>query len=60
MRFAAVGVLVWLTTGSMVQSDARQAVPVPEKLVVLTFDDSAKSHATYVAPLLNTLGFGAT
>ena len=34
--------------------------PVPEKLVVLTFDDSVASHATFVAPLLKKLGFGAT
>lgn len=34
--------------------------PVPDKLVVLTFDDSVKSHATVAAPLLRRLGFGAT
>ncbi|WP_242510066.1 polysaccharide deacetylase family protein [Hymenobacter persicinus] len=34
--------------------------PVPDKLVVLTFDDAALSHATYVAPLLRKYGFGAT
>jgi peptidoglycan/xylan/chitin deacetylase (PgdA/CDA1 family) len=34
--------------------------PVPDKLVVLTFDDSCASHATGVAPLLKKLGFGAT
>ncbi|MFM7412401.1 MAG: polysaccharide deacetylase family protein [Planctomycetota bacterium] len=34
--------------------------PVPEQLVVLTFDDSAKSHFTFVRPLLKELGFGAT
>lgn len=33
---------------------------VPDKLIVLTFDDSVASHATYVAPLLKELGFGAT
>jgi peptidoglycan/xylan/chitin deacetylase (PgdA/CDA1 family) len=33
---------------------------VPDKLVVLTFDDSVASHATVVAPLLKKLGFGAT
>ena len=33
---------------------------IPDKLVVLTFDDSVKSHATYVAPLLKQRGFGAT
>ncbi|UOQ96822.1 polysaccharide deacetylase family protein [Hymenobacter sp. 5317J-9] len=34
--------------------------PVPDKLVVLTFDDAAVSHATYVAPLLKQYGFGGT
>jgi peptidoglycan-N-acetylglucosamine deacetylase len=34
--------------------------PVPEKLVVLTFDDSVASQANYVAPLLKQYGFGAT
>jgi len=31
-----------------------------ERIVVLTFDDSVKSHRTFVAPLLKELGFGAT
>src|SRR3954454_1968083 len=34
--------------------------PVPEKLVVLTFDDASKSHLTVAAPLLKKHGFGAT
>jgi peptidoglycan/xylan/chitin deacetylase (PgdA/CDA1 family) len=34
--------------------------PIPDKLVVLTFDDSVASQATYVAPMLKKLGFGAT
>ncbi|MEO6183646.1 MAG: polysaccharide deacetylase family protein, partial [Verrucomicrobiota bacterium] len=33
---------------------------VPDKLVVLTFDDAVKSHRTFVAPLLKESGFGAT
>ncbi|MCA9175470.1 MAG: polysaccharide deacetylase family protein [Planctomycetales bacterium] len=33
---------------------------IPEKLVVLTFDDSAKSHFTVVRPLLLQYKFGAT
>lgn len=41
-------------------SIARSAEPVPDNLVVLTFDDSVKSQATFVAPLLKELGFGAT
>jgi len=34
--------------------------PIPDKLVVLTFDDAVKSHAVYVAPLLKKYGFRAT
>ena len=34
--------------------------PIPDKLVVLTFDDAVLSHATYVGPLLKKYGFGAT
>lgn len=34
--------------------------PVPDKLVVLTFDDSKASHYTVVRPLLKQYGFGAT
>ena len=33
---------------------------VPDKLVVVTFDDAVKSHRTFVGPLLKELGFGAT
>jgi peptidoglycan/xylan/chitin deacetylase (PgdA/CDA1 family) len=34
--------------------------PVPDKLVVLTFDDAVSTHASFVAPLLKKYGFGAT
>ncbi len=34
--------------------------PIPDKLVVLTFDDASKSHVTVAAPLLKKHGFGAT
>ncbi len=32
----------------------------PDKLIVLTFDDSCKSDVNFVAPLLKSYGFGAT
>lgn len=48
--------LVACTTCSVVT--ARE--PIPDKLVVLTFDDSAKSHYTVARPLLKQYGFGAT
>ena len=34
--------------------------PVPDKLVVLTFDDSVASHHAVVRPVLKRYGFGAT
>ncbi|HJS01058.1 MAG TPA: polysaccharide deacetylase family protein [Flavobacterium sp.] len=34
--------------------------PIPDKLVVLTFDDAPASHYTIVAPLLKKHGFKAT
>ena len=34
--------------------------PIPDKLVVLTFDDSVKSHFTVVRPMLRRYGFKAT
>jgi peptidoglycan-N-acetylglucosamine deacetylase len=34
--------------------------PIPNKVVVLTFDDSKASHYTAVRPLLKKYGFGAT
>lgn len=35
-------------------------LPVPEKLAVMTFDDSTRSHLEVAAPLLKERGFGAT
>ncbi len=34
--------------------------PIPDKTVVLTFDDGVASHATVVAPILKKLGFGGS
>lgn len=34
--------------------------PIPDKLIVLTFDDAPASHATVVAPILKEMGFGGT
>jgi peptidoglycan/xylan/chitin deacetylase (PgdA/CDA1 family) len=36
------------------------APSVPDKLVVLTFDDSSVSHYTHARPVLKRYGFGAT
>ncbi|MBW3539154.1 MAG: polysaccharide deacetylase family protein [Planctomycetes bacterium] len=43
-----------------VMDEPRPLEPVPDKLVVLTFDDSVKSHFTVVRPILKKHGFGAT
>ncbi|HTL56981.1 MAG TPA: family 16 glycoside hydrolase [Candidatus Limnocylindrales bacterium] len=45
---------------TLLRVPAKKVLPVPDKLVVLTFDDAVKSHRTFVAPLLKELGFGAT
>ena len=34
--------------------------PIPDRLVVLTFDDASASHATTVAPILKELNFGGS
>ena len=34
--------------------------PIPDKTVVLTFDDGSKSQLTVAGPLLQELGFGGT
>jgi peptidoglycan/xylan/chitin deacetylase (PgdA/CDA1 family) len=34
--------------------------PIPDRLVVLTFDDASKSHYTVARPILKKHGFGAT
>lgn len=45
---------------ALLLANSLHADPVPDKLVVLTFDDSVASQATFVAPLLKKHGFGAT
>jgi len=39
---------------------SRDLLPIPDKLVVLTFDDGCKSDVEFVMPLLREYGFGAT
>jgi peptidoglycan/xylan/chitin deacetylase (PgdA/CDA1 family) len=43
-----------------VVAPARALEPIPDKLVVLTFDDASKSHFTVAGPVLKKHGFGAT
>lgn len=44
----------------MAFSQAAKLERIPDKLIVLTFDDSKASHYTVVRPLLKKYGFGAT
>lgn len=52
--------LLAITFVLLLPAGAAEPPRIPDKLVVLTFDDSVASHATFVAPLLKKLGFGAT
>src|SRR5688500_13485086 len=56
--FASVAAML-LAFVSLV-SPTSAAQPIPDKLVVLTFDDSSASHHAVAAPLLKRYGFGAT
>jgi peptidoglycan/xylan/chitin deacetylase (PgdA/CDA1 family) len=42
------------------KTEKKDLQPIPNKLVVLTFDDSSKSHFTVVRPLLMKYRFNAT
>ena len=52
MKFLSLYCLLSLMIGSLLQAE--------QKTVVLTFDDSVKSQAEFVAPLLKKYGFNAT
>jgi peptidoglycan/xylan/chitin deacetylase (PgdA/CDA1 family) len=58
---AALGLLAAALACTAPRTARRAAPPpVPDRLVVLTFDDAVRSHYTTVAPLLERYGFGAT
>jgi peptidoglycan/xylan/chitin deacetylase (PgdA/CDA1 family) len=60
-RLASVhGLALVLAMACAAALRTRAPEPVPDKLVVLTFDDAVRSHYTTVAPLLERYGFGAT
>lgn len=50
-------ILLWNTNNVLAQGIKK---PIPDKLVVLSFDDAVLSHYTNVAPMLKKYGFGAT
>lgn len=47
-------------SGQTADTRSTPRATIPDRLVVLTFDDSARSHYTVAAPLLRDYGFGAT
>jgi peptidoglycan/xylan/chitin deacetylase (PgdA/CDA1 family) len=49
-----------LVSAMVATASARALEPILGKLVVLTFDDSSRSHIAVAAPLLKKHGFGAT
>ncbi|MFO0870996.1 MAG: polysaccharide deacetylase family protein [Pirellulales bacterium] len=65
-RVGLSGVAPWVGLVTLLFCPVRIAAapperqPIPDKLVVLTFDDSSRSHFTVVRPLLKQHGFGAT
>src|SRR6516165_10161566 len=60
MMLAGLALLVSSFSVQAVPAPAQVADPIPDKLVVLTFDDAVKSHHSVVRPILKKYGFGAT
>ncbi|HLF35857.1 MAG TPA: polysaccharide deacetylase family protein [Cyclobacteriaceae bacterium] len=61
-KFYRIVLFVFIIFNSGCSNDhaSKRTPGIPDKLVVLTFDDAVKSHRTLVAPNLKELGFGAT
>jgi peptidoglycan-N-acetylglucosamine deacetylase len=55
-----VAVASAMTASAAQDQQTARLEPIPDKLVVLTFDDAKASHYTVVRPLLKQYGFGAT
>lgn len=59
-----IAMIAWLVFACMISVSAAEPIrpkpAVPDKVVVLTFDDSVKSHYTKVRPILKKYRFGAT
>lgn len=60
MKLLPPALTVLLAACLLWHAQAADTKPTHERVVVLTFDDSVASHATFVAPLLKKHGFGAT
>ncbi len=52
--------VAFIAVGFAICSAAAALEPIPDKLIVLTFDDASKSHYTIARPLLLKHRFGAT
>ncbi len=62
IQFVHSAFLIWTCIAFVTKPTSAQqpSQPIPDKLVVLTFDDSAKSHYTVVRPILLKYKFNAT
>ena len=60
MNKTAAFAITLLFATALGAEDAQKLKLIPEKLVVLTFDDGNVSDRTVVAPILKEKGFGAT
>lgn len=59
-RFTVIVVVMILLILEMTSATPGNLEPIPDKLIVLTFDDRSRTWITFVAPLLKEYGFGAT
>lgn len=62
MRIAVTAVIsaMFLLSLGVARLDASPPLPIPDKLVVLTFDDGRKVDVNNIAPILKRYGFGAS
>ncbi len=60
VRIGVVLLIAALNCGAVDVSEGILRKPIPEKLVVLTFDDGPASGYTVVVPTLKSLGFGGS
>jgi len=58
MKTGSTLIVLLICFGALTRSHGLEAVP--DKLIVLTFDDSVASHYAVVRPILKRYGFGAT
>ena len=60
LLFRGSSILLSLAGFFMLPGHAKELQPIPDKLVVLTFDDANKSDRKFVADVLKRHGFGGT